>query len=165
MVKLFFLTTILIALSIASHAQDKKIAFSATTGLVISHTELGTEYQEFDFGGHIGFNLYSKKEKRFKTDLQSSLNVSGAQNSSSSFLSVNALYGGRYYIIDPEKPVTAFVNALVGGVYIYELGDDFIDDRFGVGYSVGGFVDINRLMIGAAAESFHNFIFKVGYTF
>lgn len=82
-----------------------------------------------------------------------------------SFLSVNAVYGGRYYFTDPEKSTTVFANALIGGVFISEKGDDFTENLFGFGYSAGCFVDMNRFIIGASVESYNNFIFKVGYTF
>jgi len=150
-----------------SEAQNKKMELSFTTGYVINHWEIGTEYQKFAPGGHIGFNLYTKKAKRFKTDFQLSINLSGrgGKNTSGSFLSVNALYGGRYYFVDPEKSTSIFASALIGGVFINETGDDFTENLIGFGYSAGCFVDINRFIIGASVESYNNFIFKVGYTF
>lgn len=71
--KIFFLITIFMSFGLNSEAQNKKMEFSSTTGFVINHWELGTEYQEFAYGGHVGFNLYTKKVKRFKTDLQLSI--------------------------------------------------------------------------------------------
>jgi hypothetical protein len=103
--------------------------------------------------------------KRFKSDLQASVNISGAAGTSGRFLTVNALYGGRYYILNPEKPTKLFANALAGGAFIAETGDDFTENRFGVGYSVGLFAVVNHLVVGASAESFNNVIFKIGYTF
>ena len=61
---------------------------------------------ETAFGVHIGANLYSKELKRLKSDLQVSLNLSGMPMGTGRILSVNALYGGRYYIINPENNVS-----------------------------------------------------------
>ena len=160
--KRFFLIAICISFGLTAQSQNKKMEFSATTGLVINHELLGIEFQGLDYGVHFGFNMYTKQMKRFKTDLQVSLNYSVGN---SNFLSVNALYGGRYYFTDPEKLTTFFANALIGGVYINEAGDDFFANEFGFGYSAGCFVGVNRFVIGASVESYNNFIFKLGYTF
>ena len=64
--KIFFLIVIFLSFGLNSQAQNKKMELSFTSGFVINHWELGTEYQEFASGGHIGFNLYTKKAKRFK---------------------------------------------------------------------------------------------------
>ena len=152
-------------LPIASRAQDKKKEFSATIGFAANHEELGTAYLGFAYGGHIGFNLYSRELKRFKSDLQASVNFSGKNNASGSLLTFNALYGGRYYILNPEKPTKVFANVLAGPAFIAETGGDFTENRFGLGYSAGIFVVFNRFVVGTSAESYNNFIFKVGYTF
>jgi len=154
-----------VSLSIATRAQDKKKEFSLTTGLVANHGELGAPEEELAYGAHLGFNLYSKKPKRLKSDLQLSMNFSGESNTSSTLFSLNGLYGGRYYILAPEKSTTAFVNALIGGSFVQESGDDFTEVLLNIGYAVGGFVVINRWILGVSAESYNNFILKIGYTF
>ena len=45
-----------------------------------------------------------------------------------------------------------------------KTGDDFTENRFGPGYSVRVYVVRDRFVLGAAAESYNNFIFKIGYT-
>lgn len=154
---------ILLLFSIVVKAQNKKMELSTTIGFVINHGELDNQFQEISNGGHLGFNLYSTKEKRFKSDLQLSMNISG--NSSSSLLSINGLYGGRYYFTKPDKSTAIFGNALIGGAYISEIGDDFIESSFGLGYSVGVFMDLKKIVLGISSESFNNFILKAGYKF
>jgi len=161
--RILLMTVFCICLNLTLNAQAKKMEFSSTIGFVLNHEELGTDFQEFGYGGHLGFNLYSKKAKRLKTDLQVSLNLSGGEGISSDFFSLNALYGGRYYFTKLEKSTKVFTNILVGGSFVSELGDDFTENRLEFGYSVGLFINPKRFLIGVSAESFNNFIFKIGY--
>ena len=160
---IFLIFIFFFSFGLSTEAQTKKHEFSYTIGLVVNHDELGSGYQTFTYGGHVGFNMYSKKVKQLKSELQVSLNLVGRDGSS--FLSLNALYGGRYYFVDPAKTTTFFVNTLIGGLYLNESGDDFIENLIGFGYSIGFFMDKDRFLIGVSAESFNNFIFKIGYTF
>lgn len=149
------------SLSLVSNGQSKKTAFSLTAGFVFNHDE----FEDFTRGIHLGYNLYYRNTKRLRPDFQVSLNTSGLGNSSSNILSINVLVGGRYYFTKAEKPTKFFVNTLLGGSLAAELGDDFTENLSSVGYTVGLFLDIKRLMIGASIESYNNFILKAGYTF
>ena len=160
-----YLLALLLLVGVASRAQDTKKEISPTMGFVVSDEEFGLADPETAFGVHIGANLYSKELKRLKSDLQLSLNLTGMPMGTGRILSVNALYGGRYYIINPEKNVSVFINGLVGGAFIAESGDDYTENRFGLGYSAGVFGDINRFILGISVESFNSFILKVGYSF
>lgn len=138
---------------------------ATTAGYLINHDRLGSNYQGFTPGGHIGFNMYSKKAERIKTDFQVSLNFSGGQNALSSFQSVNALYGGRFYLTNPEKPTKLFANALIGATFVRESGYEFIEYFLRVGYTVGCVLEINRFILGPSIESYNSIIFKLGYGF
>jgi len=160
-----YLVALLLFVGVASRAQGSKKEITPTIGFVVSHEEFGLADLETAFGIHIGANMYSRELKRIKSDLQVSLNLSGMPAGSGRILSFNALYGGRYYILNPEKPASVYVNALVGGVFIAESGDDYTENRFGLGYSAGVFGDIDRFIVGISVESFNAYILKVGYSF
>ena len=159
----FFVLLLLMGLRV--NGQDKRFEFAPTLGFVVHHEDLGYSFQEFTYGAHLGINMYNAQVKRFKSDLQVSLNTSGIANTSSNLITINGLYGGRYYILDPGKTTKVFVNALLGGAFVNETGDDFSESYLDVGYSAGIFVQTRRLLLGASAESFNNFVFKAGYTF
>jgi hypothetical protein len=160
-----YLVVLLLFVGIASWGQSRKKEITPSIGFVVSHEEFVLSDQETAFGIHIGANLYSKELKPLKSDLQLSLNLTGMPMGTGRILSVNALYGGRYYIINPEKNVSVFINGLVGGAFIAESGDDYTENRFGLGYSAGVFGDINRFILGISVESFNSFILKAGYSF
>lgn len=159
--KLFLLIVVLMLVNLTAEAQDKKMESSYTIGFLVNHENLGYSMVRFEYGGHLGVNLYSANTKRLKADFQFSMNLSGGDT----FISINALGGGRYYILDSEQSPTIFINLLLGGAYIFEEGDDFTEHLFDIGYSAGCFIDMNKFTIGVAAESYNNFIFKIGYSF
>jgi hypothetical protein len=156
---------VLFAVIPCAQSQDRKLEFSPTTGLVMAYEEPGSGFEELGYGVHFGVNIYSKRPKRLKTDLQISMNFTGKAIGTGSILSVNALYGGRFYLTRPEQRTKVFVNALAGGAFIGESGDDFTENRFDLGYSLGSFVLIKRMLLGVSAESYNNVILKIGYTF
>lgn len=163
--KICLLIFILIFLGLTIQAQDKKFEFSPNVGLVLNHEEIGLYFQDFTYGGHLGVNIYKARVKRFKSELQLSIASSGSGITSNNLITINGLYGGRYYILNPNKPTKVFVNILLGGAFVNETGDDFTESLLYVGYSLGGYIDLNRLIVGASIESFNNIIFKIGYTF
>lgn len=159
--KIFILFTIFICFDFAAEAQERKMEFSITAGILLNHDE----FDDFEYGGHLGVNLYNRNEKRFKSDIQLSFNFSGSEYSSTAVLSFNGLYGFRYYSAGPNESKRIFANALIGGSLAFGLGDDFSENLSGLGYSFGLFADLNRFIMGASIESYNNFIFKLGYTF
>lgn len=163
-IKGLFILLILTCLG-TTRAQDKRYEVSPTLGWVVHHQDLGNSFQNFNHGVHMGVNLYNAREKRFKSDLQLSLNTSGVGNFGGNVMSINALYGGRYYISDPGKRSKVFANALVGGTFVVENGDDYIENFLDLGYSLGIFFRADRWILGTSAESYNNFILKVGYAF
>lgn len=163
--KVLFVISMCVLVGLTAEAQNRKMELSSTLGFGLSFEELGTPYEEFGNAIHLGFNLYAKGDQLFKGDAQLSINYSGGNQLSSSILAVNALYGGRYYFTSPEEEVSFFANALIGGMYTLEEGDDYTESLFRFGYSFGCFLGLNRFIVGTSIESYNNFIFKVGYTF
>ena len=163
--KKILLLALLMVTGIAAEAQDKRFEFTPSLGFVVHHENLGYSFREFTYGVHLGVNMYNARAKRLKSDLQVSINASGGGTGSSDLITINGLYGGRYYILDPARTTRVFINALLGGAFVNETGDDFTESYLDVGYSSGIFVQSNRLILGVSVESFNNFVFKVGYAF
>ncbi len=163
--KILLLTGLFIFLCSFAKAQDKKMQVSTTVGYSLNYDAFDGPSLRSSPGFHLGFNLYKRVPKRFKTDLQLSINLSGRGSSKGNVLSVNPLFGGRYYITNPESSNNVFVNTLIGGSLVRETGDDFYENFLSVGYSVGCYANLNRLVLGLSIESYNNLIIKVGYKF
>ena len=162
------LTTALILFVIfGGSSQERKLDFNLSIGFLLNHYELGTSNVELAPGTHLSLNIYNRKEKKLKSEFQFSMNASGrgGSNMSGSFFSTNLLYGLRYYLTQPDKNYQFYINSLIGPSYVNESGDDFTDNFFSFGYSLGAHTYFNKVSIGLAAESYNNFIFKLGYTF
>ena len=84
--------------------------------------------------------------------------ISGETGSQSN---VNALLGGRLYLLSKERKARPYFNLLVGGMYNSE--EDYMEFTFGG--SAGGFVEINKILLGVSVETPGNIIVKAGYIF
>ena len=76
---------------------------------------------------------------------------------------VNLLAGGRVYLISSEKRTHLYVNALLGGNYFQENMTGLSEQQeLNLGFSVGAFVGINRLLIGLSFDTPQYVVLKVG---
>lgn len=158
-IKYFLLGIFLIIGQLSLVAQDEEFYTSPTIGLNIPILDNG-------IGFHIGVNPTFPISSFISVESQLSF---GYVKNSGTFLTgesstqsnVNALLGGRLYLLSKERKVRPYLNLLLGGMYNSEA--DF--KEYAIGGSAGGFIEINKLLFGAAVETPGNFIFKTGYIF
>ncbi len=78
----------------------------------------------------------------------------------------NALVGGRLYFTAREKKLRPYLNLLLGGNYTQENQDGGeTTANFGPGFSVGGFLEMQKLLIGLSIDSPQNIVLKAGFIF
>lgn len=143
--------------AISLQAQDKERAFSPSIG----YARKLDPFVRNPNGIHLGLNMYRKNARRFTSDAQFSVNLTG--NRINTFAGINALFGVRYYFMSNEQSTRLFTNLLAGAAFTSESGDDFIENAFRPGYSLGLYLEINDIVFGTAIESPENFFVKVGY--
>ena len=153
----FALIIVLTLAAISLQAQDKQRAFSPSIGYVRKLDP----FVRNPNGVHIGINMYRKNARHFSSDVQLSANLTG--NRINTFAGINALFGVRYYFMSDEKAIRLFTNLLAGAAFTSESGDDFIENAFRPGYSLGLYLEIDDIVLGTAIESPENFFVKVGY--
>lgn len=146
-----------------SLAQEKKREFSATAGYAVRVFD--TDFEGNASGFYLGLNLYKRNATGLTTDAQVSLNYISQDQSSSNILSINALYGIRYYFNSPEASTRVFFNTLVGPAYKNVSGDDSIENVIDFGYSAGIFVAPKKWVFGISIDNPTNLVFKVGLRF
>ncbi|MBO3697009.1 outer membrane beta-barrel protein [Roseivirga sp. E12] len=145
-------------------AQEKKIGFTISAGYASKLTFDGNSFEAGN-GIHLGINLYKKNTERLSWDGQLSINNTAEKFTSSNLITINALYGVRYYLSKPES-VTRFFASLLGGPALrIDNGDDFTETIIDVGYSVGFYAERKRFLFGVSIDAPENLIFKLGYIF
>jgi hypothetical protein len=158
------LITLCCLTGLTAYAQEKKTEFSVSTGFA---TRLTTDPNSFEAsnGFHLGVNLYKRKASKWTWDAQLSMNYTSDKFTASGHITINALYGARYYFTKPESATRFFMSILGGLALRNESGDDFISTYLDVGYSGGFFMETKQLLFGISVDSPQNVIFKVGYKF
>ncbi|MFY0594468.1 hypothetical protein [Roseivirga sp.] len=154
----FFITC-----AFTAYSQEKKTELSISTGYA---TKLSFDQNAVEEGNgfHLGVNLYKRGAERWSWDAQLSINLI-APNPSRDELTINALYGVRYYFNKISSPTRIFFNVLGGVALRNEFADDFTETLIDVGYSGGLFVERKQLLFGLSIDAPQNLIFKVGYRF
>jgi len=158
--KLVLITFFLFIYQISTVAQKGEFSISPTIGLNVPILD------NDGLGFHIGINpAYSissfvaiEGQVSFAYVKDAGFSLSGRASSQSN---LNALVGGRFYIFSDEGKTQPYFNLLIGGMYNSEA--DYMEYVFGG--SVGGFVEINKFLLGASFETPGNIIIKVGYVF
>lgn len=157
---------VLIMIGVVSHlsAQEKKISILPTIGVSKQLLNEGTAY-------HLGVNPSYRFSEKFSGEAQ--ISYLYFQNDGS-FLSgntgfenmVNALIGGRFYLNAEDKKTRFFLNVLAGINYTKEELNSGVenDGEFNVGYSVGSFIDFNKIVIGLTFDAPQNIVLKLGYS-
>lgn len=99
-------------------------------------------------------NFYAEGQLSY-TYINTTAFISGEAGSSSSFY---ALIGGRFYLTPETKKIRPYINGLVGGF-------SSNDSDGNLGFSVGGFIEMRRTVIGISFESTQNLVLKLGRVF
>lgn len=159
---LFF--AIVMGLTSQANAQQKKLLVQPTIGVTAPILDGG-------IGFHLGVNPSIRITQRFSIEgqvsyMNSQITSSFLSGNVGSINSINTLAGGRWYLNDEEKTTRFFVNLLGGLNYFNEKIDNRADrDQYDVGASVGGFVELNKILIGLSYETPQNVVLKLGYSF
>ena len=143
---------------VGTFAKAQNNNFSITPTLGISTPAL-----DYGVGFHIGVNPSLSLHEYFAAEGQLSYSYNkitrGFLNrDADATYSANALVGSRIYFTPEDTKVRPYINALVGVSYTDS-------EYFTIGWSGGGFVKIDRFIVGLSFESFINYALKVGYTF
>jgi len=145
------------------NAQDAKRKLSGTMGYVTKIVE--TNSYEESKGFHLGLTWAKPNASKFTSDMQLSMNYTIDKHTSSNNLTVQGLFGFRYYLSVAENKHRLFLRLLAGPAFRNEAGDDFIENRIDVGYSGGLFLQVKKLQFGISINAPQNAVFQVGYTF
>jgi hypothetical protein len=157
---------ILLLLSSQLFAQAPKKAFSTTASLGIT-----TPLLDGGLGLHLGGNPAYALSDYIALEGQLSYIYTRVTGS---FLSgrtgnshaVNTLAGGRFYLHAPEKRTRIYFNALLGGNYFQEKMSGQMEQReWGLGFSLGGYVAVSRVVVGLSYDTPQNVILKAGFIF
>jgi len=147
-----------------ANAQNNNFSVMPTLGV-------STPILDGGVGFHIGVNPSLSLHEYFAAEGQVSYNytkiTSGFLNGDTgTAYSANFLLGPRIYFTPEGAKVRPYINALVGGLYYNEAADRVdSDSEFGLGFSGGGFVKIDRFVVGLSYETLGDIVLKVGYTF
>lgn len=158
------LFVLVIGFSPAVFAQKGHFSTNATVGVTTPILDNG-------IGVHLGVNpsyaLFSHLSLEgqlsyIHTDISGAF-ISGGEEKVNAG---NALVGGRLYFTAPEKKLRPYLNLLLGGNYTQEKREGGeTTANFGPGFSVGGFFEIQRFLVGVTFDSPQNIILKAGYIF
>lgn len=149
---LVFIT--LFCLSFATTAQNK-FSVLPTVGVATPILDNGLGFQlgvnpsyaitpNFSLEGQVSF-----------THINATSFIAGEDKTTNSFY---ALIGGRLYLAPESKAFRPYINALIGG-----FNNNTSDGN--LGFSTGGFLELNRTIIGLSFESSQNLVLKLGRVF
>ena len=156
----------ILTFTLLAYSQDEKVKAYSTTLL----SGISTPLLSSGYGWYISVNpVYSlhtyvaiEGQLSYNYNKITSAFLSGRTGYSHTF---NALAGGRLYLAKPHRKVIPYVNLLFGGMYMNEQREGLdLSPEKDFGASVGAFLLINRLVLGASFEG-SGLIGKIGYNF
>jgi hypothetical protein len=166
LLKPFLSTVVIFTLLTGSNLNAQGNSF-----FLIANSGISTPLLEEGIGFHIGLTSSYSLTQHLAVEGQVSYvrtNIKSAFISGRSGIAntCNLLAGARLYFNSEDKKVRPCINLLLGGMYNDEEKEGLdLDPEFGVGLSLGTFVEINKLILGVSFDTPGNIIFKVGYRF
>lgn len=158
---------ILLAIFIfASHtnAQNSNFSVLPTVGITKPLIDAGV-------GIHVGVNPSYKLVNWFAIEGQVSYIYTNIFSTflsgyKGSFKAGNFLAGGRLYLNPNAKNTLFYLNLLAGLKILKEVSNGIArETEYGLGASLGGFVEYRRITLGLTFDSPQNSILKLGYAF
>jgi hypothetical protein len=134
-------------------------------------TGITTPILDNGIGFHLGVNPTYNLNEYFALEGQASYLFTRIEDSfltgeKATVNALNLLAGPRLYILGPDRKVRPFINLLVGGNYQSEQRPSATSSsEFTLGFSGGGYVLINQLVLGLSYDTPQNIVLKVGYRF
>ncbi len=160
----FVLSILFFGVATLTNAQQSSVLVQPTIGITSPILDNG-------IGVHIGVNPNIRLTNRLSAEGQISYIYF---NITSSFLSgrmsavhsINALVGGRGYLNAEERRARWFVNLLCGMNYSKEKSDPLPErSEYTLGFSVGTFLELDKIIVGWSYDTPQNIVLKVGYSF
>lgn len=164
--QLWSATLLILTIGFGSSVFAQKGSFStnATVGVTTPILDNG-------IGVHLGINPSYALFSHLSVEGQLSFihtNVNGAfiSGNEEKVNAGNALVGGRLYFTAPEKNLRPYLNLLLGGNYTRQKRDGGeITANFGPGISIGGFLEMRKLLVGLSFDTPQNIVLKAGFSF
>ena len=161
LIKQFFILSVLILSGLGIQAQETSFSTAITAGPTTPTLDNG-------LGLHLGVNpayaispfLSLEGQLSYLYTFAGTTFLTGEEVNGQA---VNILAGGRVYLLSEERKNRLYLNLLLGGNYNREAARDVITSEWNLGFSLGGYLERNRFLIGLSYDTPQNVILKVGY--